>query len=353
MRSKVLIGTAAGLTFFLAILIGALFHISDLLIFPFKPREKWTSVETIECSQWMKDWAYADLSQGGPGKQSIDISCQDSLNLPSQSFYVTNPSSEKIHYKVYDNIPSDKRELTDIMPLFLHVHGVAGTYMHGARYFKMAQRLGFQLVVMEMSNHGLSEHNSLGASYGCREQYDVIAVIDALKIQFPGRKILAHGTSMGSMALVNASAKIMSNTDEYERKILQALVLESPIPSVARLVVSSPKRPNVPQFLIDMGVWLAGVRARVDFDSCQPIDSAPAINVPTYVYNTVNDDIIHHQYSTQVADAIPAQFLFRRKVFEKGAHSAVWNGQPEEVEQDIKDLWSAALPVVPAVPAKR
>lgn len=353
MRSKILIAAAAVLTLLAAILLGGMFHLSDLLIFPFKPREKWASVETVECSPWMNDWAYADLSNGGPGTKSIDISCPESMNLPSQSFYVTNPSDEKIHYKVYDNIADDKRGLIDIMPIFLHVHGVAGNYLHGARYFTMAQRLGFQLVVMEMSNHGLSHHNSLGASYGCREQYDVLAVVDALKAQFPGRKILAHGTSMGSMALINAAAKIAAGADEFERRIVQALVLENPIPSVAQLVVSSPKRPNVPQFFIDMGVWLAGFRAKVDFNTCQPIDAAPAINLPTYVYNAVNDDIIQHEYSTQVANAIPAQFLFRRKVFEKGAHSAVWNGQPAEVEQDILELWQAALPTIPAVPASR
>lgn len=353
MRSKILVAVAAVLTFLIAIFVGALFYISDLLIFPFKPREKWTAVETVECSKWMNEWAYADLSNGGPGTQSIDINCQESLSLPSQSYYATNPSGEKIHYKVYDNIPADKREITDIMPLFLHVHGVAGNYLHGARYFRMTQRLGFQLVVMEMSNHGLSTHNSLGASYGCREQFDVLTVIDALKMQFPGRKILAHATSMGSMALVNAAAKMMANEDEFERKIVQALVLENPIPSVAQLVVATPKRPNVPQLFIDMGVWLAGFRAKVDFDSCQPIDAAPAINVPTYVYNSVNDDIIQYEYSNQVADAIPPEFLFRRKVFKKGAHSAVWNGQPAEVEQDIRDLWNAALPIVPAVPAYR
>jgi predicted alpha/beta-fold hydrolase len=351
MRSKLTLFIAAVMTFLIAVFAGALFYLSDLLIFPFKPREKWTAVETIECSKWMDEWAYADLTDGGPGKKPVDLSCQDSLVLPGQSFYVNNSSGERIHYKVYDNIAPEQKPASDLMPLFLHVHGVSGTHMHGARYFKMAQRLGFQLVAMDLSNHGLSDHNNLGASYGCREQHDVVAVINALKEQFPGRRILAHGTSMGSMALLNASATVMTEEALNNSKSIYALVLENPIPSVEQLTLNTPKKPNVPQSFIAAGVWLAGKRARVDFNSCQPVDAAPKVTVPTYILNAVNDDIVQPEVSAQVVAAIPKENVFRVKVFNKGAHSAVWNGQPREVEQDLLDLWKTALPTVPAVPA--
>lgn len=351
MRSKVLIILAATVTFLSAVFVGALFYLSDLLIFPFKPREKWTAVETIECSQWMNGWAYADLTEGAPGTKPIDLGCEESLNLPGQSYYVANTSKEKIHYKVYENISTEQRQNADLLPFFLHVHGVSGTHMHGVRYFTMAQRLGFQLVVMDLSNHGLSDHNSLGASYGCREQYDVLAVVDALKEQFPGRRILAHGTSMGSMALLNAMGLLMANESESNNKSIYALALENPIPSVKELTLNTPKKPNVPQAFISLGVWLAAKRARVDFDSCQPIDVAPKVAVPTYIYNSTNDDILSPELSAQIVSALPRENVFRVKVFNKGGHSAVWNGQPAEVESDLRELWQTALPTLPAVPA--
>lgn len=344
MRYKLTLLFAAVVAFFGAVFAGALFYLSDLLLFPFKEREKWMAVETIECTKWMREYAFADLREGFPSKKPLDVSCDDSLNLPSQSFYTKNVRDERIHYKVYDNLTPDQQKTVANPPLFFHVHGVSGTYMHGTRYFKMASRLGFQLVAMDLSNHGLSDHNGLGASYGCREKDDVLAVLEALKAQFPGRKILLHATSMGSMASINAAGVFLPQETAATERTVLALALENPIPSVRELVLSTPKKPPSPQAFINVGVWLAERRGRVQFDTCEPIASAPKINVPTYIFNSVNDDIVAPEVSRKIADAIPKEHVFKVRVFTKGAHSTVWNGNPTEVEQDLADLWKAAYP---------
>jgi pimeloyl-ACP methyl ester carboxylesterase len=247
MRYKLTLIAAAAVAFFGAVFTGALFYLSDLLLFPFKEREKWMAVETIDCTKWMKEYAYADLRDGFPSDKPLDMSCDDALKLSGQSFYTKSTLGDRIHYKIYDNLTAEQLRLPTQLPLFFHVHGVSGTHMHGTRYFKMASRLGFQLVVMDLSNHGLSDHNGLGASYGCREQHDVVAVLNALKEQFPGRKILMHGTSMGSMAALNAAALVMPKEAAEAEKTILAFALENPIPSVEQLVLSTPKKPNVPQ----------------------------------------------------------------------------------------------------------
>ncbi|NBX17083.1 MAG: hypothetical protein EBR09_06935 [Proteobacteria bacterium] len=359
MRYRITIISAAVIAFFGAVFTGALFYLSDLLLFPFKEREKWMSVETISCNPWMKEYAFADLREGFPSKKTLDISCDDSLNLPSQSFYTKSSLGERIHYKIYDNLTEDQKKSPQQAPLFFHVHGVSGTYMHGARYFKMASRLGFQLAAMDLSNHGLSDHNGLGASYGCREQHDVIAVLNALKSQFPNRKILWHSTSMGTMASLNAAAVLLPAEKPDSDKSISAMVLENPIPSVEQLVLSTPKKPNVPQGFITLGVWLAEKRGKVDFSQCEPVKAAPKVNIPTYVYNSVNDDIVSPEVSGQIVAALPKENVFKVRVFNRGAHSTVWNGNPEEVEKDLAELWQAAVPsgtlssanMVPPVPS--
>jgi hypothetical protein len=342
MRYRILLISAALIAFFGAVFTGALFYLSDLLLFPFKARELWMGVETITCTQWMKEYAFADLREGFPSKKALDISCEESLNLPAQSFYTTSSLGERIHYKIYDNLSEEQKKSPQQAPLFFHVHGVSGTHMHGVRYFKMASRLGFQLAVMDLSNHGLSDHNGLGASYGCREQHDVIAVLKAIKAQFPSRKILWHSTSMGTMASLNAAGTLFPQQQSEQEKAILALVLENPIPSVEQLVLSTPKKPNVPQGFISLGVWLAQKRGKVDFSECEPVKSAPKVSVPTYVYNSVHDDIVSPEVSAQVVTAIPKENIFKVKVFNKGAHSTVWNGNPEEVENDFAELWRAA-----------
>jgi pimeloyl-ACP methyl ester carboxylesterase len=347
MRYRIILVSAAAIAFFGAVFTGALFYLSDLLLFPFKAREQWMSVENITCTQWLKEYAYADLREGFPSKKVLDLSCEDSLNLPAQSFYANSSRGERIHYKIYDNLSEEQKKSPQQLPLFFHVHGVSGTHMHGARYFKMASRLGFQLVAMDLSNHGLSDHNGLGASYGCREQHDVIAVLNALKAQFPNRKILWHSTSMGTMASLNAAGTLFPLEQKESEKTILALALENPIPSVEQLVLSTPKKPNVPQGFISLGVWLAEKRGKVDFSSCEPVKAAPKVSVPTYVYNSVHDDIVSPEVSNQVVAALPKENVFKVKVFTKGAHSTVWNGNPEDVEKDLAELWQAASPVVP------
>ncbi|MFZ9519534.1 MAG: alpha/beta hydrolase [Silvanigrellaceae bacterium] len=350
MKSKLILVGAALIAFLGAVFVGALFYLSDLLLFPFKEREKWTSVETIDCTKWMREYAFADLRNGAPSDKPLDMSCDESLNLPGQSFYTRSTLGDRIHYKVYDNLTEAQRKSPVLPPLFFHVHGVSGTHMHGARYFKMAARLGFQLVAMDLSNHGLSDHNGRGASYGCREQHDVVSVLEALKAQFPGRKILLHGTSMGSMAALNAGAQVFPAEANEGDKTVLALALENPIPSVKELVLSTPKKPNVPQGFITLGVWLAEKRAGVNFSACEPVQAATKVTVPTYVYNSTNDDIVAPEVSKQIVDAIPGGKMFRVKVFNRGAHSTVWNGNPEEVEQDFAALWMQAVPTVATSP---
>ena len=348
MRLRITLMATAVLTFFAAAFVGALFYVSDMLLFPFKPHEKWTAVESIECSKWMKEWAYADLREGAPGSKPLDLSCDESLILPSQSYFTRNAAGERIHYKVYENLSSEQMKSSENTPIFLHVHGVSGTYMHGARYFKMATRLGFQLVAMDMSNHGLSDHNSLGASYGCREQYDVVAVVNALKAQYPGRRILLHATSMGSMAALNAAGSLTPQEAQEKNKSVFALALENPIPSVDQLAKSTPKRPPAPQLFLDLGVWLAEKRGQVKFSECEPVKAAPKVAVPTYIFNAVNDDIVSPDVSRQVADALPKSVVYKVRLFTRGGHSTVWNGNPAEVEQDLADLWKAAVASAPA-----
>lgn len=345
MRFKIVLAITALLAFLSAAFVGALFYLSDLLLFPFKPREKWVAVEPIECTNWMSDVAFADLRQESSTRSPLDLSCQESLQLPAQSFYTKNSLGERIHYKVYDNLTMTQRASANPPPFFFHVHGVSGSHMHGARYFKMAQRLGLQLVAMDLSNHGLSDHNGLGASYGCREKNDVLAVLNAMKDQYPGRKILLHGTSMGTMAILNAAGILLPEESSQQNKSVLALALENPIPSIEQLVLSTPKKPPVPQGFINLGVWLAEKRGHVDFSTCAPVKAAPLVTVPTYIFNSRNDDIVSPEVSRQIADALPASSVFRVKVFQKGSHSAVWNGNPEEVEKDLAELWASAAQI--------
>jgi alpha-beta hydrolase superfamily lysophospholipase len=242
----------------------------------------------------------------------------------------------EIHYAVYDAPAS----LPLGAPLFLHIHGVSGNTLHGARYVKMAERLGFQLVAMDLSNHGESQHDGRGAAYGCREDADVAAVVDDLMTRHPGRDLYLHATSMGAMALTNAMPRILAS--DLARRVV-AVSLENPISSVRDIVMRSPHRPPVPDLFIDLGLALASWRADVNFEACRPIDSARDVRLPVLVQWSEKDDLVPRSMIDEFFAALPSGAPARLEIFENGGHSAVWNGDPARYEDQTLANWREGL----------
>lgn len=324
--------------FFILILVGiagvgaSAYYLSGLLLFRDKPRSEWATLQAPRCSPWLENTAYADLREGAPAGKPVDFPCAEASTLPHASFVVKASTGMEVAYKVYGNaVP------TSDAPLFLHVHGVSGNSLHGARYFKMAERLGFQLVAMDLSNHGESQRDGKGAAYGCREDADVVAVVEDLLSRFPGRDLYLHATSMGAMALTNALPRLLASPAAEARIV--AVSLENPISSVRDVVLKSPQTPPVPGVLIDIGLLVAGWRAGYNFDSCRPIDNAKFVRVPVLVQWSEKDDLVPREMIDAFFAALPADVPRALEVFPGGGHSAVWNGNPPLYEAQTAENW--------------
>ncbi|MCA2962169.1 MAG: alpha/beta fold hydrolase [Silvanigrellales bacterium] len=323
---------------FILILVGiagvgaSAFYLSGLLLFRDKPRSDWATVKTPQCSTWLETVAYADLREGAPRAKPIDLSCEEGTRLEHSLFSVKAITGMDIAYKVYKSaLPSPEA------PLFLHVHGVSGNSLHGARYLKMAERLGFQLVAMDLSNHGESQRDGKGAAYGCREEADVVAVVEDLLRRFPGRDLYLHASSMGAMSLTNALPRLLAS--EATAAHIVAVSLENPISSVRDVVTKSPLTPPVPGFLLDMGILVAGWRAGYNFDTCRPIDNAKFVRVPVLVQWSEKDDLVPRAMIEDFFAALPSDVPRTLEIFPGGGHSAVWNGNPTLYEEQTAENW--------------
>ena len=330
-------------------LAGAGWYLAGLLMFRDKPRDVWANPEPPSCAAWMRDVAYADLRAGAQKGSSVDFPCDEALALPHDSFEARASTGMRIHYNVYAattkvdayaGAPAGSPARVG-PPILLHIHGVSGNFLHGARYFKAAERMGFQLAAMDLSNHGLSEHDGRGAAYGCREDADVTAVIDDIKTRFPARDIYIHSTSMGAMALANVFPRLMAS-DATDHRIVAA-TLENPIPSVRDIVVKSPLTPPVPQILLSTGIALAGWRAGYNFDTCRPIDNMRFARIPLLVQWSQKDTLVPRELNDLFYASLPADVPHTLEVFPEGAHSAVWNGDPERYERETVANWREGL----------
>jgi len=306
--------------------VGASYYLSGVLLMRDKPRSAWSTPKKPQCSTWMRNVAFADLRPGNVPGENVDFSCEDGEKLPHGSFEARASTGMRIHYNVYAS------PLPATVPLFLHIHGVSGSYLHGARYAKAAERMGFQLVAMDLSNHGLSDHDGKGAAYGCREGADVVAVVEDLKERFPDRGLYLHSTSMGAMSLANALPRLMASDAKSHRIV--ALSLENPITSVRELVVKSPQTPPVPRMMTNLGIAIAGWRAGYNFDTCRPVDNVRFARVPVLVQWSEKDDIVPRSIIKDFMAALPADIPNSLEVYSGGGHSAVWNGEPERYERE-------------------
>lgn len=324
----------------------AAYFLSDMLIYKGRTKEEWQVKKAAVCDEWLRNSAFADLRESKPVGAPLDLSCEQAIEYPADDFYAQNSEGLKIRYREFKNpIVGNAYGKTNkpnqlVAPIWLHVHGINGNYLHGARYIRAASRLGFQLVAMELQNHGLSGNNAKGAAYGCRENSDVVAVFDALTQKYPSRDIFITASSMGSMAVANAAAQLMS--PEYSQQLV-AVSLESPIPSVKRIVFESPQTPKAPSALLNAGIYLAGLRAGQNFQSCSPTDGLKFLMVPTLVQHAKPDDLVPETLAKAEFDALPENSLNRFKVYARGAHSTAWNGNPEEFESDLLSIWNAGL----------
>lgn len=361
----------SGLFLFLfMVLFSACFMLTDLLLYRDRGKAGWMKQEKAACNGWLANQAFADLRGGGaenPGNP-LDFSCEQALSLPATDHEVTGRHGLAIHYKVFDNpsvvasVPVARANteessevplsppgvyptnapnaLAPLRPLWLHVHGINGNTLHGARYYNAATRLGFQMVALDLTNHALSGNNGKGAAYGCRENEDVRAVVADLTTRFPDRGILLSASSMGAMAALNAAPALAE--PELANHLL-AIALENPIPSVRKIVQESPQAPKLPGVLFNLALWVANMRAGYDFDECRPVDRAREVVQPVLVQQAAQDELVPESQAREVFAALPQSELNLFKLYPKGRHSTVWNGNPVEFEGDLRLLWANGL----------
>lgn len=304
--------------------------------------EYWISKHKIRCNSWHLKTAYADLREGHDSSKPLEVDCSEGIKWPAQEFNAKTSTGANIVYRVYDNpvLGHAYKEFSKPRPLLLYVHGITGNYADGIRYYHLASRMGFQLVLMELSNHGMSDNNGLGAAYGCREHLDVQAVFQDLISRFPDREMMIYTTSMGAMSVSNASPALMKLDKNHQ---LISVVLESPIPSIKSVIMKNKEKPPAPEFMIDMMISIAGTRAGVDFFQCAPENSLSALKVPTLVQTTATDRMVTQAMAQRVFDALPDGISHHFKSYPGGKHSAIWNGHPQEVEQDMMNIWTVGL----------
>lgn len=308
-----------------AALAALMFQQAGQVLYHRLPYDIWTRQRPALCSPKRKELVYADMRPGQSNPlKPLELSCEQAKQLPAESGYATTDSGMRIYYRLYGK--------NKAWPMMLHVSGITSTWLDAVRYVPMAQRLGFRLVTMDLSNHGISDNNGMGAAYGCREAEDVLAVLTRLKQMAPKTAVFLTGTSMGTMAIANAASKM-----DYSQ--VKAVMLENPVSSLGAMMHQRAAKSWIPEPLWLGVIQIAGWRAGYDFNECSPLNQLKNLKVPTLVMTSALDKSVPVSMVESVYRALPEDYYHELKVYPHGNHAAVWNGQPKEYETDLKKFW--------------
>ena len=334
MKKKIL--KIIGLIFasILVVMIGIVInYLSGAIIFGGRLSSDYNRPTIQPCNQWHKDFAFADLREDKEDHTFSVRNCEDSKKIPRREHFVINKLGQKILYVEFeqDNV-EDK-------PIWLHVHGITNSFLHGVRYYDAANRLGFQLMAVELQNHGGSERHPNGSSWGCQEQWDIAAVLQDLQKRYPKKKILITATSMGT---VSTSQAAMSSPENFAN--VRALVYESAFPNIKGvyevifLGMKLPQPGTLAEIMYGITNFLTTIRIGYDIHECLDKNKGKTFNIPTLVH--MSKEEFHSTRSIEIGQDIPvSKESLAFKLLEKGSHSTYWNSNPYEFEADIKYFW--------------
>jgi pimeloyl-ACP methyl ester carboxylesterase len=307
-----------------------LFYVSDalanLLLFHGRPQTEWHVIQGATCPQWLQD----------EGFENHPLTCEQALAVEGQHRSVHTPSGRKSHFITYPAIDESQTKLPVDAPLWVHVHGLNGNYLHGARYLPAAQRMGFQLISTEYVNHGLSDVDGKGTAYGCKESEDVVAILKTILTENPGREVLVTASSMGTMATALAAAELQVFDKSHA---LVAFALENPPTHVRDLASNVGVGAYLPEFLVNRAIQRAKEKSGFDLDHCQPMTAYHDFRRPTLVQHSKQDALTPYWMGQAVFEALPSDVPKELRLYPKGRHSAVWNAQPETFEEDLKTIF--------------
>ncbi len=308
-------------------------YLSGFLIHGGRTRSDYYRPQNVACNEWHHNETFKDHRVEPKPNAAIQIpSCEQAQKTPKREFYLLNRDRMRIRYLLFN----EQDELAEDAPLWLHVHGITSSWLHGIRYLDAAKRLGFRLVVMEMQNHGKSQRHREGSSWGCREKWDVIGVLDQLQKRFPQSKLLITASSMGTITTSLAAIEAPSLFQH-----VKALVYESPISSVTYTINSMGEVMSLPNFvtqmILDTTLALAKKRSSIDFRSCFPDPNTHSVEIPTLLL------LSEQEFSKTAQRTQFREYPYHRWLdiypLERGTHSAYWNYQPEAFEAAIAGYW--------------
>jgi hypothetical protein len=306
-RMKILTRVLLGLLFLTC--IGLLYFVGQTLRYRKLPGDDGVVHQVAKkaiCRQWHTQFEFKDSD-----KKDLIPNCKESLEFQSTNTFVTSENGQ-IHLKEF-SIAKDQLSLGSPTPIWLHVHGITGNWLSAARYIEPANRLGFRLFGMDLSNHGESTNDGRGAFWGCREASDVVSVVRYIKSKAPPlTPIVISAVSMGTLAVAMAERRLRDLG-------VTMFLLEAPIEKVQN---------TLPPWTIPFAYTALKIRSfqdGMDLTTCNASLSLSQFRTPTLLMTLQDDPFIRVSDVKHYLGTLPSGLMKKLVVYKSGIHTLAFN----------------------------
>jgi uncharacterized protein len=197
----------------------------------------------------------------------------------------------------------------------------------------MLHRNGFNVLLIDMRNHGDSDIEDGRASAGNREYRDALGAYDWLLTQgFVSEKIGLIGVSLGGATSINAFAQEAG---------IAALWVDSTFADIGDVLSAELERNNYPTFFTSAGLTVSNLLG-VNLTEFSPLESiGNNNNRPVFITHGTADERLSVDYAPQLlANAGDNAEMW---IIEGMDHLQGMYVFPEEYEQNLIDFFGAAL----------
>jgi len=233
----------------------------------------------------------------------------------------------------------------DNAPQILLLHGNKGSRANSLKRAEFLVAAGYPVLMISLRAYGDSTGDFNDIGYSAR--HDVVAAVDFLEQQHPGRSIVVMGVSLGSAAAIFAS-------QELGRRV-QGYILESPYQDL-KTAVWNRTQTYLPPILAPLGyagLRLVGPAFLPHLEEVSPlraIDGIPS-GVPVLIMAGLADPLARPAEARALFDRVASH---GELAFFPGAdHNNLFPSAPDRYRRMVLDFCGAVRPSNPATSALR
>ena len=191
--------------------------------------------------------------------------------------------------------------------------------------------MGYEVLLVDF--HGSGGSSGKDTSIGFSEGKDVAQSLDYARSQWPNRRIILYGVSMGSAAILRAIA--------FEGVKADAVIIESPFDRLINTARNRFKVMGLPSFpAAELLVFWGGVQQGFNGFEHNPVDYARSVKCPVLMMYGESDSRVTLEQAKNVFDNLGGEKRF--KLFDVG-HEVIAVARPEEWREQVGDFLNCVV----------